>query len=190
MGLPAETYITPEDYLRAERQAETKHEYYDGEIFAMAGASETHVSVVSNLVFLLMSQLRKKPCKVYANDLRVRVSETGLYTYPDVVVLCKEGRFDDKQKDTLLNPGVIVEVLSGSTEAYDRGKKFEHYRRVESLTDYILVEQNSMHIEHYRRQDNGWLFTEAKGEEGVIRVENLDCELILAEVYEKIEFPA
>ena len=140
------------DYLAMERRSETRHEFYAGEIFAMGGASERHVLIVTNTVREMSSQLKKKPCKVYSNGLRVKVNSTGLYTYPDVAVVCGEAQFDDQHFDTLLNPKVIIEVLSESTEAYDRGKKFEHYRKIESLTDYVLISQDAHHIEHYGRQ--------------------------------------
>src|SRR5205085_5334550 len=123
-----EVYYTPEEYLILERQAEYKSEYFNGEIFAMTGASRRHNLVAANVLASLHGQLRKRPCEVYSSDMRVKVSPTGLYTYPDVVVVCNDPLFDDKQKDTLLNPTVLIEVLSKSTASYDRGEKFEHYR--------------------------------------------------------------
>lgn len=189
MGLPITAYLTPEAYLRAERQAEHKHEYCDGEIFAMDGASRLHNLITFNLAGVFYRQLRGKPCEAYVNDMRVRVQKTGLYTYPDVVAVCGEARFDDDQKDTLLNPSVIIEVISESTEAYDRGKKFAHYRELDSLADYLLVAQDEARIECYRRQPQGWLLREIQGREGVMQIESLACDLILAEVYEKVAFP-
>lgn len=188
MGQLAEAYLTPEEYLLTERQAETKHEYYDGEIFAMAGASQRHNFLTVGLSAQLYFKLRGKPCDLYSNDMRVRVRDTGLYTYPDLVIACGGSEFDDAQKDTLTNPGVLFEILSDSTESYDRGRKFAHYRQIPTLTDYLLVAQNEPCIEHYRRQDDGWLLTEARGKEGVISLDTLDCTLPLAEVYEKIDF--
>ena len=125
MSLPAKQWISPEEYLELERASETKHEYFNGEIFAMAGASLQHVRIVNNLGRLLGSQLLDRPCDVLTSEMRVKVSETGLYTYPDVAVVCGEVELEDNQADTLVNPMVIVEVLSSSTEAYDRGYKFE-----------------------------------------------------------------
>src|SRR5215510_15498100 len=121
MSIQRQPHLTPEEYLALERKAGYKSEYFAGEIFAMSGASEQHNLIVANVVATLHTQFRNRPCKVYASDMRVKVSPTSLYTYPDVVALCSEPRFDDDQKDTLLNPTVIIEVLSPSTEAYDRG---------------------------------------------------------------------
>ena len=122
--------LTAEDYLAIERSAEFKSEFFDGEIFAMSGASEPHNIIVTNTIIELGNQLKKRPCKLYANDMRVKVDPTGLYTYPDLVVMCGKAQFDDTHFDTLLNPTLIIEVLSDSTEAYDRGRKFEHYRKL------------------------------------------------------------
>lgn len=133
MNLPAETYLTPEDYLKAERLAETKHEYYQGNIFAMTGANRRHNLISVSLTATLYTKLRQHHCEIYANDMRVKVTATDLYCYPDIVVVCEPPQFDDKHKDTLLNPTVFIEVLSDSTEGYDRGKKFEHYRNLKSL---------------------------------------------------------
>ena len=180
--------LTPEDYLALERSADFKSEYFDGEIFAMTGASEPHNLVVINTIRELSTQLKKRPCKVYANDMRVKVDPTGLYTYPDVVVTCGKAQFDDTYLDTLLNPTLIVEVLSDSTEAYDRGRKFEHYRKLDSLAEYVLIAQNRPHIESYRRQaDQQWLLTECSELDGVLRLPSIDCDLALTEIYEKVE---
>ena len=140
MSLQPKPRLTPEDYLALERSADFKSEYFDGEIFAMTGASEPHNTIVANTLSEIRQQLKKRPCKVYANDMRVKVDPTGLYTYPDVVVVCGKARLEDAHLDTLLNPTLIVEVLSDSTEAYDRGRKFEHYRKLESLAEYVLID--------------------------------------------------
>lgn len=188
MTLPTKRLFTPEEYLAIERNAEQKSEYFAGEIFAMGGASEGHNLIVTNIVGELRQQLKNRPCRLYANDMRIKVSPTGLYTYPDVVVMCGEARFDDEQKDTLLNPTVIIEVLSKSTEAYDRGEKAEHYRKLKSLTEYFLVAQEKYHIERYARQDNDrWLLTEASDLQEVVHLSSIECELSLAEVYDKVE---
>jgi Uma2 family endonuclease len=189
MSLRPKPYLSPEDYLALERSAEFKSEYFDGEIFAMTGASESHNLIVINTIRELSSQLKKRPCKVYANDMRVRVSPTGLFTYPDVMVVCGQAQFDDSHLDTLLNPTLIVEVLSDSTEAYDRGRKFEHYRKLESLAEYVLITQHRPHVESYRRQpDQRWVFAESDGLDGGLRLDAIDCELALAEIYDKVEF--
>jgi Uma2 family endonuclease len=188
MALQTNPQLSPEDYLALERSVEYKSEYLNGAIFAMVGASKAHNLIVANTIAELRQQLKKRPCKVYPSDMRVKVSATGLYTYPDVAVVCGEDRFDDDQKDTLLNPTVIIEVLSDSTEGYDRGKKFEHYRQLDSLAEYVLIAQNRYHIESYRRQsDNHWLLTETSVPESSIRLNAIDCELTLAEIYDKVE---
>lgn len=187
MTLQTKPQLTPEDYLAIERSADYKSEYLDGEIFAMGGASPQHSLIVGNVVRELGIQLKKRPCRVHPSDLRVKVSPTGLYTYPDIVVVCGEAKFDDNQKDTLLNPKVLIEVLSDSTEGYDRGKKFEHYRKLESLSEYVLIDQKQYQVECYLRQpDNRWLLTETSNPQGSIRLNSIDCELDLAEIYDKV----
>jgi len=191
MSLQPKTHLTPEEYLAIERKAEYKSEYFNGEMFAMAGASERHVLIVTNVVAELRGQLRRRPCTVYSTDLRVRVSPTGLYTYPDVVVVCGQAQFADDQKDTLLNPTLIVEVLSESTKDYDRGGKFEHYRTLMSLSEYVLIDQDKHHVEHFVRQpENRWLLSETNRLEDTIHVSSISCDLALAEVYDKVELPA
>ena len=191
MSLQPKTHLTPEEYLAIERKAECKSEYFNGEMFAMSGASERHVSIVANLTYLLVGQLRGRPCKAYASDMRVRVSPTGLYTYPDVIVVCGQPQFADDQRDTLLNPTLIVEVLSESTKDYDRGGKFEHYRSLASLNEYVLIAQDKHHVEHFVRQpDNRWLLSETNRLEDTIHLSSIDCDLALAEVYDKVELPA
>lgn len=188
MPLQPKPYLSSADYLAIERSAEFKSEYFNGEIFAMSGASEPHNVIVLNTGAEIRQHLKKRPCKVYANDMRVKVSPTGLYTYPDVVVVCGQAQFDDAHLDTLLNPTILIEVLSDSTEAYDRGRKFEHYRSLESLAEYVLIAQNRPQIEAYRRQPSQqWLLTESRGLEGVLRLHSIECDLALAEIYDKVE---
>lgn len=180
--------LTAEDYLAIERSAEFKSEFYDGETFAMSGASRSHNTIVLNVGSEIRQQLKPRPCRAFVSDMRVKVDPTGLYTYPDLIVVCDKEQFDDTHFDTLLNPTLIIEVLSDSTEAYDRGRKFEHYRTLESLTEYVLIAQNRPHIESYRRQANHeWLLTECTGLEGVFRLQSIDCTLALAEIYDKVE---
>jgi len=189
MSIQPKTRLTPEQYLEIERQAEYKSEYFNGEIFAFAGATENHVVIVGNISAAFHTQLRKKECKVYTNDMRVKVDITRLYTYPDVVVVCDKPKFEDDAHDTLLNPTVLIEVLSPSTEDYDRGAKFEHYRTIRSLSDYILVAQHKIHVERYVRQsDRSWLFSEFKSANDKFQIQSIGCELSVAEIYEKIEF--
>jgi Uma2 family endonuclease len=182
-------FITPEEYLALERAAENKSEYYQGEIIPMAGASRRHNLIVGNIYASLHGQLRKRDCEVYASDMRVKVRATGLHTYPDVIITCGALEFEDDAIDTLLTPTVIVEVLSKSTKAYDRGDKFEHYRAIDSLTDYIMVAQDKPLIEHFARQpDNFWLFSETRMLDQTVRLASVGCELRLADIYEKVQF--
>jgi Uma2 family endonuclease len=182
------TFLTPEQYLEIEREAEYKSEYLDGEMFAMAGAGEAHTLLVANLMRGFGNQFRLRPCRVYSNDMRVRVRPAGLYTYPDVAALCGEPRFLDDQRDTLLNPNVIVEVLSPSTEACDRGRKFEHYQAIESLREYLLLASDRIHADPYLRQpDDRWLLTSADAMEDSLTLESVGARLKLADLYEKVE---
>src|SRR5262249_47347222 len=152
-----------------ERKAAFKSEFYRGELFAMAGASEEHCLIKDNLAGETRQQLKGSSCRVVTSDLRVKVDATGLYTYPDVVIYCDQPQFEDETFDTLRNPRVIVEVLSQSTEAYDRGEKFTQYRQIASLQEYILVAQNRPLVErHVRRPDGSWLMTAFAGVEQVL----------------------
>jgi Uma2 family endonuclease len=185
------TLLTPEEYLEIERRAERKSEYFHGEMFAMAGASYAHVVIVGNLSHELKLRLKAGPCGVYSSDLRLRVAPNGLYTYPDVMVICGGPQFADDRKDTVVNPVLIVEVLSESTEAYDRGKKFEQYRALPSLREYLLVAQDAPRIEQYTRQpDDRWLLSETSGGDTSIQLASVDCVLPLAGIYDQIEWQA
>jgi len=189
MSTQPETFLTPEQYLEIERKAEYKSEYFEGEMFAMAGAREAHNLVVANLLSQIHSQLRSRPCRVYPSDMRVRVKATGLYTYPDVVVVCGEPRFLDEQRDTLLNPTLIVEILSPTAEAYDRGRKFEHYRSLEFLKEYLLISSERVGAELFTRQlDGRWLLTAATRPAETIELQSVACRIALADIYEKVEF--
>jgi Uma2 family endonuclease len=185
------TFLTPEQYLEIERKAEFKSEYYEGEMFAMAGAREAHNLIVGNLHSDLHQQLRPRPCRAYMSDMRVRVSPSGLYTYPDVTVVCGEPQFLDERRDTLLNPSLIVEVLSPSTEAYDRGRKFKHYRSVESVSQYLLVSSEQVSAELFTRQpDGGWRLIAVSSMEDSLDLQSVGCRLALADVYEKVDLTA
>jgi Uma2 family endonuclease len=182
------TFLTPEQYLEIERKAEYKSQYYRGEMFAMAGASRAHNLLVAHLLRDIGQQLRGKPCEVYPSDMRVRVSATGLYTYPDVVAVCDEPKLLDNQLDTLLNPHLIVEVLSPSTEAYDRGRKFEHYQTIESLREYLLLATERVRADLYTRQPDGrWLLTSATRLEESLDLQSVGCSLSLAGLYERVD---
>lgn len=185
------TYITPEEYLERERKAETKSEYFRGEIFAVAGTSLRHSRLVTNLVINLGSKLRNSSCSVYMTDLRLLVSPTGLYTYPDVMVICGKEMLAPLDFDTVTNPSVIIEVLSESTKNYDHGRKFQSYRTIPTLTDYLMVEQDEMRVEQYTRQpDQRWLLTEYKEPSAAIVLPSLGVEIALQDVYEKVDFSA
>jgi Uma2 family endonuclease len=191
MSTQPKTFLTPEQYLEIERKAECKSEYYNGEMFAMAGASEAHVVIVANLVGELRQQLKGRPCRVTSNDLRLRVLPSGLYTYPDVMVVCGESQYADNRKDTVLNPVVIVEVLSESTRDYDRGQKFQFYRALPSVQEYVTIAQDSPHIEHWtRQQENLGLLAEFNDLSQSVRLISIDCVLKLSEVYDKVEWAA
>jgi len=187
MALP-KTRITPEEYLQFERASQEKHEYYAGEIFAMTGASRNHNRIVTSTVAALYAQLRERPCDIFSSDMRVKIHSTGLYTYPDISILCGGPQFEDSEIDTLLNPAVIIEVLSPSTEAYDRGKKFQHYRTVPTFQEYVLISQDSVRVEHYILRDQEWVLSDAKTLDAVIILPTIGCTLRLSDVYEKVEF--
>lgn len=189
MSAIPKTKLTAKEYLKFERKSGMKHEYFDGEIFAMAGAKRNHNIVNQNLNGLVWQHLKNKDCESYSGDMRIFVPETGLYTYPDLVIVCGEPQFQDDVFDTLLNPTLLVEVLSESTEGYDRGKKFQHYRSIESLQEYVLVSQDEAWIEKYvKRGDGFWTLSEAVGLDSEIEFSSIECKIPLSEVYDKIDF--
>ncbi|MDQ2731170.1 MAG: Uma2 family endonuclease [Armatimonadota bacterium] len=188
MSIQPHSYLTPEEYLAIEREAEFKSEYYNGQMFAMAGAKRRHNLAAANIAGEIGNQLKQRPGEVYIGHMRVRVSDTGLYTYPDVVAACEEILFEDEEEDTLLNPVLIVEVLSRSTEAYDRGDKFEFYRKLDSLMDFVLITQNRMRVEHYTRKSDGtWLLSELTLPHQTVQLAALQCEILLSEIYSKVK---
>ena len=182
-------YLTPEAYLEQERKADFRSEYYRGETFAMYGARRNHVVLTSRLAALLINALQDRDCVVLTTDMRVHIPETTLYTYPDLAVVCGEERYLDDEFDTLLNPVVIVEVLSESTEAYDRGKKFELYRPLASLREYVLVAQDRKHVEVYRLNERGhWELHEAAGDDAEAELESLAVRVSLDALYRQVRF--
>ncbi|MBL8163980.1 MAG: Uma2 family endonuclease [Anaerolineae bacterium] len=178
---------TVEEYLAFERSSEERHEFIDGDIYMMSGASRNHNLIVFNVSGIFRSQLKGKPCEAYISDMRVGVPK-GNYLYPDVVVVCGTPTFADKNVDTLLNPTLIIEVLSESTERYDRGKKFTDYRTLQSLQEYILIAQDKAYFERYVRQDDAWLLREVRGLDATLELSAIGCTLALAEVYDKVTF--
>lgn len=176
---------TPAEYLAWERTQPEKHAYYRGEVFAMAGASREHNLIVANVVALLVGALRDRPCEAYPSDMRVFIPTTGLYTYPDVSVVCGRPEFEDSKGDTLLNPLVVFEVLSDSTEAYDRGEKFENYRSIPSFREYVLVSQNRALVDHFVRQPDGsWLMRTRRAGE-TLDLASADCSFAVDDLYLK-----
>lgn len=188
MNALARTFITPEDYLKNERLEAQRHEYYQGEVFAMSGGSYAHSRIQANMLLELGLRLRARPCEVLTSDMRVKTSDDGLYTYPDVSVVCGGRHFDDDRRDTLLNPLVIVEVLSPSTERYDRGTKFHQYQKISSLQEYILISQEDFRVECFTRLPTGeWLLTSSSGLDATLHVSSLDIDLPLRDLYHKVE---
>lgn len=194
--------ITPQEYLIAERLSESKNEYFNGEIFAMAGASMEHNQISSNIVRVLGNQLVESQCTVLANDMKIKIEAIEKYTYPDIVVVCGNGEFeqdkensDDKaikdeyerENDILLNPIVIMEILSISTEGYDRGDKFSHYQFIDSFIEYILISQYVCRVEKFIRQkDKTWIYSTYSNLEDTVKIESINCDLPVADIYRKV----
>ena len=187
-NVAAQAIFTPEEYLARERKALTKSEYRNGQIHAMPGASRKHNLITANTLVEIHIQLHNRVCEVYPSDMRVNVSPTRTYTYPDVVVVCDEPLFEDSHFDTLLNPTVLIEVLSPSTAAYDRGEKFAAYQKLDSLREYVLVSQDRVRVEHYLRQEQTWDLTEFHALSDVFQLVSIGCELSLQAIYAKIQF--
>ena len=191
MSLPvaAPTHLTRAEYLAWERKASFKNEYLNGELIAMPGASRAHNRITVNLIRRFGNLLDELAYSLYAGDLRVQAGGADSYLYPDVTIVVGESRFEDDVFDTLLNPAVVIEVLAPSTEARDRGEKFAQYRQLESLQEYILISQESVHVEHYLRQGSQWLLTEFRDIEDVLPIVSADCELPLKHIYRLVTFP-
>ncbi|MCY7348665.1 MAG: Uma2 family endonuclease [Pyrinomonadaceae bacterium] len=180
---------TPEDYLTFERESDSRHEFLDGEIYAMAGESLSHSRVCMNLAREVGNKLKGKPCEALSPNMKVRTSNASLFSYPDLTIVCGEPRFHDVKKDVLTNPKVVFEVLSPSTADYDRTTKFQRYRMGnETLTDYILVSQDKCFVEHFRKSANGdWLYQSYAALEDDLKIQSIDCELSLHEIYDRVE---
>ncbi len=190
MALPQEkVYYTPEQYLAMERASDIRHEYINGYVFAMAGESPNHGRIKSDANRIIGNQLVGKICETFTSDTKVRTPGINIFGYPDVLVVCGELIFHDQFQDVILNPKVIIEVLSPSTEAYDRGEKFFSYRQLESLTDYLLIAQDKVHIEHYVRHGKFWLLAEESDLANSMVIESIDCSLPLNEIYARVQFP-
>jgi len=188
MSSQVKPFITPSEYLALERKAEHKSEYLNGEIFAMTGASRKHNLVAGNIFSELKQQLKARRCEAYMSDMRVKVPAPGLYTYPDVVVVCEQPKFEDEEVDTLLNPTLLVEVLSTSTERYDRIAKTSYYRTLDSLAEHLLVAQHEIRIEQSVRQPNGeWIQFAYGSLDNVVELKSIECSLLLRDVYDKVQ---
>ena len=187
-SIAARTYLTPEEYIVAERKATLKSEYLSGEIVAMSGASDTHNLITMNTSTALYNQLAERGCRVYASDMRVGISAGVSYFYPDIAVTCDKPRFEDDVFDTLINPQVIIEVLSDSAAGYDRGEKFIRYRQLESLQEYTLISQDQVLVEHYLRQGERWILSEFSALEDVLPLASIKAELPLHQIYRFVEF--
>lgn len=187
MSTLSKTFLTPEEYLELERKAEYKSEYYNGEMFAMSGASRKHNTIAMHLYGLVDQHLRGKKCQAYPSDMRVLVVAGGLYTYPDLSAVCEAPQFADAQVDTLLNPTLLVEILSPSTENYDRGNKAKLYREIPSVKEILLIAQDRFDVELYRRQPDGtWVIFNAVGLDASVNLTSIDCTLHLHELYENV----
>jgi Uma2 family endonuclease len=181
--------LTEEEYLRMERAAEFKSEFFEGEMFAMAGGTAQHSLIATNLAAEFRQRLKGGACVAYNSDLRIKIEATGLFTYPDLSVICGALEFANASDDTVANPTLLAEVLSDSTEAYDRGKKFEHYRQIPALLEYLLVSQREPRLELYTCQPGGrWLLSEAVGMEATLVIPSLRISISLAEVFAQVEF--
>lgn len=189
-ALPKGQFISEEDYLTMEEVSPVRHEYFDGEIFQMAGASDEHNTIAMNIAAELHQQLKKRPCKVYQNDMRLYVEKEGIYTYPDVMVVCGKPEIKKyKNLDNMLNPVLIAEVLSPSTADYDKGAKFEQYRTIESFKEYLLVSQDAKQITRYTKQTNGsWILMDFIGDKTEIELSSIECSLTMEDIYDKVDF--
>ena len=184
--LTAQTHLTPEEYLTWERKQPFKNEYHNGQIIAMSGASRSHNRITVDITIQLGNQLMDSDCEIFASEMRVRTSPAVSYLYPDVIVVCGEPRFEDDTFDTLLNPIVVIEVLSPSTAAYDRGEKFESYKQLASLQEYIFISQDRVRVEHYCRQETQWNCNTFQRLEDVLSLPSIECEVPLRAIYRRV----
>jgi Uma2 family endonuclease len=189
MATAALTRYTPEEYLALERNAEFKSEYLDGRIIAMTGGSPEHADVVLNIGSELRTRLRPRGCRVFVNDVRAKIASKSGYVYPDVMAVCEKAMFLDTRPRTLLNPNLIIEVLSDATEGYDRGEKFAAYRAIESLSEYVLVDSRRVSVERYVRQGDFWVFSDEADLDATLDLSSVGCTLSLREIYADVEFP-
>jgi Uma2 family endonuclease len=190
MSVHSRPVLSPEEYLALERAAERKSEYRDGEMIGMTGASRRHSLIAGNFFVEMANQLKGRPCEAHINDLRVLIAASRVYTYPDIVVVCGEPELADRYRDTLTNPAVLIEVLSPSTEAYDRGEKFGYYRTLASLREYLLVSQDRPKVDQFICQPDGqrWLLSMETDLTGTIVLSSIGCQVAMADVYRSVKF--
>ncbi len=190
MTLATKRIYTPDEYLALERKATTRSEFINGQISAMTGGSREHNLISGNLFAELRTQVRHRPCEAYTSNMRVRIKPAGLYTYPDGIVVCGHPHFEDEERDTLLNPTIVAEVLSSTTEAFDRGAKFAHYRYVDSLQEYVLIAQERMQVDHFARVGQQWLLTSYSRPDEILSLPSIECTVPLSEIYARVELSA
>jgi Uma2 family endonuclease len=184
MSAIPKTKLNEDDYLSIERASPTKNEYYKGEMFAMAGAGNNHNIITANIIGEIHRHLRGKGCTIYPSDMRLHIPENSLYTYPDAMVVCGPKQFKDEKKDTLLNPALIIEVLSPTTEGYDRGEKFRLYRSIPGLQEYLMIDSQRYTAEKYQRNEEGhWVLTDAQDINSSLHLSSIGLDLLLQEVY-------
>ena len=189
MSTVPKTRLTTKQYLEKERAAQYRSEFFRGEMFTMVGASRKHNLIAGNVSRRIGEQFDGRPCEVYQSDMRVKANATGLYTYPDTVATCDEPRFEDSHVDTLVNPKAIVEVLSPSTELWDRGKKFEHYRSIPSLREFILISQNHVLVEKFAiNADGEWALRDYRTLEDILVLDSISCQIKLSDIFARIDF--
>ncbi len=187
LKITEEPIYTAEEYFETEQDAEYKSEYFYGEIFAMAGKTPNHNRITLNLAFIFNNRLKGKLCEAFASDIRLQIDEDKHYTYPDVMVVCGGLEFAKERKDTVINPVVIAEVLSESTKDYDRGTKFTAYRKIRTLKDYILVDQDKVHIEYFAKEKDGtWRFREYFNSEYILIIQSVDLQIPVKKIYERV----
>lgn len=182
------TLLTPEEYLAAERAAETRSEYVNGVVCPMTGANVNHIRIVRNLTLILGPALEDGACELLPTEMKVRLPDSQKFFYPDITVVCGEMQFHDKRRDIILNPTLVIEVLSESTEAFDRGEKFQSYQRIDSFREYVLIAQAPPLVEQFVRQDDGsWIYTSVAGRENSLTLSTVNCQLRLDAIYKRVD---
>lgn len=186
--LKPDTHISPEEYLAQEEKSRDKHEYWFGETYMMAGTSIKQNQIVNNVFRAFDRKLETRPCRVFTSDIRLRLPKEDVYVYPDVMVLCGEIEIDPRQQDTVMNPQLIVEVWSDSTQDFDSGAKFKLYRKIPSLREYVMIDQTAPYIEYYRRDGHFWVLETLEGMDAKLHLRELDCEIDLSEIYRQVKW--